>query len=590
MPEDSSRGHAWSLGIDFGTTNTAAAFASRDSDTTHVFRLGDDQPSLSSSVFVESPDQIDVGAAAIDKAQRNPYGFLAVPKNTVSSGTANVNGYDIPASVAIGAVLDSIVRRAVDANGGRAPTELVLTHPEWWSEREVEVLVDAARRLELSSTRILTESEPRSAAMYYSHSTSLRSGAKIAVFDFGGGTLDIAVLELGADGSFTVLSSDGAPNLGGRTLDSMIRSWVDHQLELNYPGAVEYLRSAATAEQIFQLENSIRRAKELLSQTRTATISVPNPGQQQIQLDMSRQQLEQITRPALDDAVAITQRTLSAGGIQSPYDLEALYLTGGSSRIPLVHELLSPLGPVSTLDDPKTIVAQGALSAAGNIARSLAVTSPAPAQDSQSSSARAATAVGSGTRTRRRGLLFAVSAVIAVLVIGAGGFALTRNSAPDPAPVSEAPAAPVLPATDPETLLASLPTELADGLSDCKAFGDTDYGGIEFQCHLDADSESAKGNVRFNTTTMFIAADEDAAGVELAKIRAGYKSSPGAEVEVVEDPQRVSAAAISSGEGTGTTLEFASEETHISLRSFDFKSPDTAKDFLRKSGLMAEIG
>ena len=107
---------------------------------------------------------------------------------------------------------------------------------------------------------------------------------------------------------------------------------------------------------------------------------------------------------------------------------------------------------------------------------------------------------------------------------------------------------------------------------------------------LELDPESAKGNVRFNTTTMFIAADEDAAGVELAKIRAGYKTSPGAEVEVVEDPQRVSAAAISSGEGTGTTLEFASEETHISLRSFDFKSPDTAKDFLRKSGLMAEIG
>lgn len=590
MPEGSSRGQSWSLGIDFGTTNTAAAFASRGSETTHVFRLGDDQPSLSSSVFVESPNQIDVGAAAIDKAQRNPYGFLAVPKNAVSSGSAHVNGYDIPASVAIGAVLDSIVRRAVDANEGRAPTNLVLTHPEWWSEREVEVLVDAARGLALPSTRILTESEPRSAAMYYSRSTSLRSGAKIAVFDFGGGTLDIAVLELGADGSFTVLSSDGAPNLGGRTLDSMIRSWVDHQLELNYPGAVEYLRSGATAEQIFQLENSIRRAKELLSQTRAATIAVPTSAQQPISLDMSRQQLEQIIRPALDDAVAITQRTLAAGDIQSPYDLEALYLTGGSSRIPLVHELLSPLGPVSTLDDPKTIVAQGALSAAGNIARSLSVASPAAGRGSQIRSAQAASADGSGTRTRRRGLLFAASAVIAVLVFGAVGFALTRNSAPEPAPTMEAPAAPVLPATDTETLLASVPPELADSLSDCKADGDTDYGGIEFLCHLDIDSEPAQGNVRFDTASLFLAADEDAAGVELAKIRAGYKASPSAEVEVVEDPQRVSAAAISTGEGIGTTLEFASEESHISLRSFDFESPDAAKDFLRKTELMAEIG
>ena len=588
MPEESSRGQAWSLGIDFGTTNTAAAFASQSSDTTHVFRLGDDQPSLSSSVFVESPNQIDVGAAAIDKAQRNPYGFLAVPKNAVSSGTANVNGYDIPASVAIGAVLDSIVRRAVEANGGNAPTDLVLTHPEWWSEREVEVLVDAAQRLGLSSTRILTESEPRSAAMYYSRSTSLRPGAKIAVFDFGGGTLDIAVLELGADGSFTVLSSDGAPNLGGRILDSMIRSWVDQQLELEYPGAVDYLRSGATAEQIFQLGNSIRRAKELLSQTRTATIAVPTSGQQPISLDMSRHQLEQIIRPALDDAVAITQRTLAAGEIQSPYDLEALYLTGGSSRIPLVHELLSPLGPVSTLDDPKTIVAQGALSAAGDIARSLSVASTTAGQGSPS--AKAASAEDSGTRTRRRGLLIAASAVIAVVGIGAVGIALTRSNDSEPAPTAEAPATPVLPATDPETLLASLPTELADELSDCEANSETGYGGVEFLCRLDVDSEPAKGNARYDSVSVFIAADEDASGVELAKIRAGDKASPSEDAEVVEDPQRVSAAAISTGEGIGTTLEFASEETHISLRSFDFASPEAAKDFLRKSGLMAEIG
>ena len=590
MPDADSRGHEWSLGIDFGTTNTAAAFAPAGSDTAHVFRLGDDQPFLSSSVYVESPDRIDVGPAAIDKAQRNPYGFLAVPKNVVSSGTAHVNGYDIPASVAIGAVLESIVRRAVAANGGTAPKELVLTHPEWWSNQEVDVLVEAARRIGLSSTRILTESEPQSAAMYYSRSNSLRPGAKIAVFDFGGGTLDIAVLELGADDSFTMLSSDGVPNLGGRTLDSMIRSWVDQQLEIAYPGAVEFLRSGATSEQIFQLENSIRRAKELLSQTRAATIVVPAAGQQPISLEMSRQQLEQIIRPAIDDAVAITGRTLAAGGIQSPYDLEALYLTGGSSRIPLVHELLSPLGPVSTLDDPKTIVAQGALSAAGNIARLLSVHSTQGEQDSRSSSAQSATAAGSEPRPRKRGLLIAACAVIAVLIIAAVGFVWSKNSQPEPAQEAEAPAAPVLPATDAESLLASLPTELAENLSDCEADRETDYGGIVFLCRLDVGSEPAKGNIRYDYASVYVAADEDAAGVDLAKIRAGFKGSPGADTEVVEDPQRVSAAAISSGEGIGTSLDFASDETHISLSSFDFTSPDTAKDFLRKSGLMAEIG
>lgn len=361
----------WVLGIDFGTSNTAAAHTGPVSGSVEALQLSHNRTTMSSAVFVESPDNIAVGDVAADRAESNPAGYVPAPKRSVGQGVVNVNGYDIPTSVPVAAVLESVLARATGAHGGTSPTELVLTHPEGWSQREVQVLLDAAVKIGLDTSRIKTVSEPRAAAHYYSRANTLAPGTKIAVFDFGGGTLDIAVLEANTHGTFDVVAARGDNGLGGKNLDAAVRRWVDQQLEARNPDLLMFLRTQAPMDVRYALDDSIRRAKELLSEAPSATITVTGAGGVSERFQITREEFEELIEPALDKAVTLTRLTLADAQVTDPSQLEALYLTGGSSRIPIVHERLKDLGPIATLDDPKTVVAQGALAAAAPIVRGL---------------------------------------------------------------------------------------------------------------------------------------------------------------------------------------------------------------------------
>lgn len=379
----------WVLGIDFGTSNTAAAHTGAVSGSVEALQLSHNRTTMSSSVFVEAPDRIAVGDVAADRAESNPAAFMPSPKRVVAQGVVNVNGYDLPASVPVAAVLESVLARAVGAHGGTAPSELVLTHPEAWSPREIQVLLDAASRLGLDPSQIRTVSEPRAAAHYYSRAHALAPGTTIAVFDFGGGTLDIAVLEANAAGTFDVVAARGDNGLGGKNFDAFVRRWVDQQLEARDPDLLTYLRREAPMDVRYALEDSIRRAKELLSEAPSATITVTGGDGRSERFQLTREEFEELISPALEKAVHLTRATLADARVSDPSQLEALYLTGGSSRIPIVHERLAALGPIATLDDPKTVVAQGAIAAAAPIVRGLGgapsgAAAPAPAPAPQS--------------------------------------------------------------------------------------------------------------------------------------------------------------------------------------------------------------
>ncbi|MGO4205171.1 Hsp70 family protein [Rhodococcus sp. TAF43] len=367
----------WVLGIDFGTSNTAAAHTGPVSGTVEALQLSHNRTTMSSAVFVESPDRIAVGDVATDRAEANPAAYMPSPKRVVAQGMVNVNGYDLPASVPVAAVLESVMTRATGAHGGKTPTELVLTHPEAWSPREIQVLLDAAANLGLDASKIRTVSEPRAAAHYYTRANTLAPGSKIAVFDFGGGTLDIAVLEANEAGTFDVVAARGDNGLGGKNLDAYLRRWVDQQLDVRDPDLLDYLRRQAPMDVRYALEDSIRRAKELLSEAPSATITVTGGDGRAEKFQITREEFEELITPTLDKAVHLTRATFADAHITDPGQLEALYLTGGSSRIPLVHERLAELGPIATLDDPKTVVAQGALAAAAPIVRGLGAT-PTP--------------------------------------------------------------------------------------------------------------------------------------------------------------------------------------------------------------------
>ncbi|MGW4480963.1 Hsp70 family protein [Rhodococcus triatomae] len=528
---------------------------------------------------------------------------MSMPKRFIGQGVVTLNGYSIPTSVPVAAVLRSALDRAAAAHAGQPPAQLVLTHPEAWSPREVGILLDAAASLGLARGQITTVSEPRAAAQYYSRSTPLPVGARIAVFDFGGGTLDIAVLEADARGGFTVVSARGDNSIGGKNFDALLRRWVDEQLEASNPGLLDYLRTSAPVNVRHALDESIRRAKELLSETPSATITAAGGGFHET-LQITRDEFEEIITPALEKAVSLTRSTLDAAGIGGSSALTALYLTGGSSRIPFVHERLKDLGPIATLDDPKTVVVQGAVAAhaAADAGPGAAVAGPLqdgrrgryshepiPAAPSGWSPGAAASqtpaseVAGGGYRwqpstpepttaapsssgllgsTRNRlvaagaAIAVAVAAIGGYLVLQDGGGAGTAAAAEGGAITVEADTAASggdqartstggIPTV--EDTIAALPPALRKelDLEECSDRGETTSGkGRQVQCTIPADSALIDGifpDDGMSLQSVFVNVDVDAAKQEVASTRkGGGYLGPDREREVVEDAARQS--------------------------------------------------
>ncbi|NUS45822.1 MAG: Hsp70 family protein, partial [Mycobacteriaceae bacterium] len=346
----------WLLSVDFGTSNTAAAQwdatgAASAIALTHTGNL------MSSSVFVHETGHIDVGAVALNNATGDPAGFVPGPKRWLTAGQVEFTVRDrtMPASRVVAAVLRTALARAQAQHANTPPDRLVLTHPEGWAPHQIRVLVDAAAEVGVPADRVVTVSEPRAAARYYARSAAVENGSRVAVFDFGGGTLDVAVLAAGPDGVFQVIAAQGDNAMGGRNIDAAVRQWVDRQLAERNPELAAAVAADTSVREQRALEESIRSAKELLSEMPSAGIDVRAGDRQEVLL-LSRREFEELFEPQIARAVAVARSTFeSVGGVRS------VYLTGGSSRLPLVHRMAQELGQVATLDDPKTVVAQGAL-------------------------------------------------------------------------------------------------------------------------------------------------------------------------------------------------------------------------------------
>ncbi len=346
---------AWRLAIDFGTSNSAAA--RRSGDGVDAISLSHQGNLMPSAVFAEGSEFV-VGHAALNQAEADPEGFLPEPKRAIGSDSVRLGGQTREVSAVIGAVLKNIVERASRHYDGRPPADVVLTHPEAWDRQELKRLVEAAEAAGIDRRRLSLVSEPRAATYWYSASRRLGPGRKAAVFDLGGGTLDIAVLTPAANGSLRVIAARGDNSLGGRTLDARIRSWVESELEENDTELLRALQSGATGPSL-SLDRSIRTAKEVLSEAPRATITVAAKGRETT-LMLTRGEFEELIKPDIDRALDVTRATMLDAGLR-PDPSTPLYLTGGSARVPYVQDRLGELCQVATLDDPKTVVSRGAL-------------------------------------------------------------------------------------------------------------------------------------------------------------------------------------------------------------------------------------
>ncbi|GIJ47452.1 hypothetical protein Val02_43380 [Virgisporangium aliadipatigenens] len=347
------------LAVDLGTSHTVAV-VQRDGSHPQTL-LFDGSPVLPSGVYADAHGDLRTGRDAERLARVEPHRFEPHPKQRVDEGAVLLGDAEVEVPALLAAVLRRVLDEARNA-GWSAADPVVLTCPADWGPHRREVLVSAAGRAGLGSPRLVEE--PIAAAAYCTEVLGARvqPGRPLLVFDFGGGTLDLALLAVDPGGSFRVLSVGGLENLGGLDVDSVLVGHLGSMVASRRPDVWERLsrpRELGDVRDRATFWAEVRGAKEMLSRTTSAPIAVPGTDQA---VYLTREELERLAGPLVDRAVDETRRALDTAGVRGG-DLGAILLVGGSSRIPLVATRLhTRFGVAPTVpEQPELPVALGAL-------------------------------------------------------------------------------------------------------------------------------------------------------------------------------------------------------------------------------------
>ena len=367
------------LGIDLGTTYTAAALCrpAVDELVTHVLPLGSRSPAVPSVLFLAGDGSLVVGEGAERRALTDPDRVVREFKPRI--------GDEIPLLVGgvpwqahdLAAVLVHWVWQRVTEREGEPPEGVALTCPASWGPHKIRLFMQAVQatrigeRTRLGRAELL--SEPQAAAIGYASREPVEVGAHLAVYDLGGVAFNAAVVRKDSPTAFTVLGRpEGIDRLGGVTFDEMLFEHVCAaagvpltQIDPNDPYIVP---------QVARLRRECTEAKEALSVDTDTTIPVALGGVRQ-RVRLTRAEFEEMIRPDLDRTIEALHRALESAAVDGT-QLDAILLVGGSSRIPIVSQLISAeFGRAPAIDaDPKTTVAIGA-------ARFL-TPAPVPSEDS----------------------------------------------------------------------------------------------------------------------------------------------------------------------------------------------------------------
>jgi actin-like ATPase involved in cell morphogenesis len=355
----SSAGSTYRLGVDLGTTWTAAAVARAGAGAAEPLPLGEQGAAMPSVVALDG-EAVVAGDAAERRLLADPTVGVREPKRRLGDTTPFViAGTPYGADALMGHLLRHTVDRASEAFGA-APAEVVVTHPANWGEYKLDLLREAARIADVAPIRLLTE--PEAAAAHYIRLGRLAAGQTVAVYDFGGGTFDVAVVRCTDTGTEVLGEPEGLERLGGLDLDEAVFAHVDRALD----GQLRELDpdDPAVRRGVAQLRVECTKAKEALSSDSETTIPVAFPGLV-TDLRMTRDEFEAAIRGRVGDTLTTFDRAIASAGVGLD-DLAGVLLVGGSSRIPLINEQVAAhTGRPVLLDaDAKLVVALGAASAA----------------------------------------------------------------------------------------------------------------------------------------------------------------------------------------------------------------------------------
>ena len=365
------------LGIDLGTTNSAMAVLEGGEPTIIVNAEGD-RTTPSVVGFRADGDRI-VGKAAKNQAVTNPTNTVfsikrfmgrrydectselkTVPYN-VKSGTGNravveIDGEDFTPEQ-ISAMILSKMKADAEKYLGEPVTDAVITVPAYFNDAQRQATKDAGKIAGLNVQRIVNE--PTAAALAYGLDKQDKD-QKVLVFDLGGGTFDVSLLDL-ADGVVEVLATNGDNHLGGDDWDQRVMDWMADKFQQE--NGVD-LRKDPMALQ--RLKEAAENAKKELSAAQQATINLPfitmnQSGPLHLNYTLTRAEFEKITRDLLDRCKTPVTKALKDANLQIS-QVDEVILVGGSSRMPAVQELVKQMtGKQPNMSvNPDEVVADGA--------------------------------------------------------------------------------------------------------------------------------------------------------------------------------------------------------------------------------------
>lgn len=367
------------VAVDFGTSSTCVVVSRNGRDPQVV--VVDGQPLMSSAAYAAPDGTVFVGQEAERQAAMDPSRYEPNPKRRIDEGELLLGETVLPVTDVVHAVLARAVSEARRLAGDAEVDQLVLTHPADWGAVRTRLLRQAAGGLAHAVTLV---PEPVAAAVF--HATTLapaevvqdrtvalsnRPGATLAVLDLGGGTVDVSVVSRpspspGRRTGFRVLATRGDPSFGGADVDQALLEHVGLLVSSADPGAWRQLvegRELSDRRRRRVLRQDVRGAKETLSRHTYTDVPMPPPF---ADAHVTREDLERLIEAPLRRAVELTRAAIEEAGLR-PAQLTAIFLVGGSSRIPMISRLVHERTGVvpTTLDQPETVVARGALLAVG---------------------------------------------------------------------------------------------------------------------------------------------------------------------------------------------------------------------------------
>lgn len=366
------------LGIDLGTTNSAMAVV-KGSDP-EILENAEGARTTPSIVAVSKTGERLVGLLAKRQGVTNPMNTIyqikrfighsfdeaavqkdrsAVPfemRKSANGGIEVKMGDKWFRPEEISAMILQKLKQDAEARLGETITEAVITVPAYFNDSQRQATRDAGKIAGLDVKRIINE--PTAAALAYGFNK--KKDEKIVVFDFGGGTFDISVLEVGDD-VIEVRSTDGDAHLGGKDIDQKIMSWL--AAEFKKETGVDILQDTLAKQ---RLDEAAEKAKIELSTAVETEVNIPfitstAAGPQHLLIKLTRAKLEELTAEFVDRAMMITKRAMDA----SPFkvaDIQEVILVGGQTRMPAMQKAVEQyFGKKPNMSvNPDEVVAVGA--------------------------------------------------------------------------------------------------------------------------------------------------------------------------------------------------------------------------------------